>query len=58
MANCFWLMDREAGIALTFGTRVIRPVDKGAKEVITMVEREVYAMARVAWKEERARGKG
>jgi CubicO group peptidase (beta-lactamase class C family) len=47
-ANCFWLMDREAGIALTFGTQVIPPGDKGAKEVITVVEKQVYAMAGVA----------
>jgi len=47
-ANCFWLMDRGAGIALTFGTQVIPPGDKGVKEVITVVEKEVYAMAGVA----------
>lgn len=47
-ANCFWLMDREAGIALTFGTQVVPPGDKGVKEVITMVERGVYEIAGVA----------
>lgn len=47
-ANCFWLMDRGAGIALTFGTQVIPPGDKGVKGVITVVEKEVYAMAGVA----------
>jgi hypothetical protein len=37
-----------AGIALTFGKQLIPPGDKGVKEVITVVEKEVYAMARVA----------
>ena len=46
-ANCFWLIDREAGIALTFGTQVILPGDKRVKEVISVVEKEVYAMAGV-----------
>lgn len=58
MASCFWSTDREAGIALTFGTQVIRPVDKGVKGVITMVERAVYAMARVARKEEESKREG
>lgn len=47
-ANCFWLVDREAGIALTFGTQVIPPGDRGVKEVISMVEKQIYAMAGVA----------
>lgn len=47
-ANCFWWMDREAGIALTIGTQATPPGDKGAKEVITVVEKEVYTMAGVA----------
>lgn len=47
-ANCFWLMDRKAGVALTFGTQVIPPGDKGVKEVISVVEKQVYAMAGVA----------
>jgi hypothetical protein len=47
-ANRFWRMNREAGIALTIGTQVIPPGDKGVKEVITVVEKEVYTMARVA----------
>lgn len=46
-ANSFWLVDREAGIALTFGTQVVPPGDKGVKEVITVVERGVYAIAGV-----------
>jgi len=45
VANCFWLMDREAGLALSFGTQVIPPGDVKVKEVITLVEKEVYKMA-------------
>jgi len=44
-ANSFWLMDREAGLVLSFGTQVIPPGDGKVKGVITLVEREVYKMA-------------
>ena len=48
MANCFWLIDREAGLTLTFGTQLLPPGDVKSKEVISMLEKEVYAMAGVA----------
>ncbi|KAK5170353.1 uncharacterized protein LTR77_004940 [Saxophila tyrrhenica] len=47
MVNTFWLVDREAGVTLTFGTQVLPPGDKGVTEVITGVERGVYGMAGV-----------
>jgi CubicO group peptidase (beta-lactamase class C family) len=48
VANTFWLMDREAGLALTFGTQLIPPGDGKVKEVISVVEKEIYKMAGVA----------
>lgn len=45
MANTFWAVDREAGLALAFGTQIIQPGDEGAGEAITVVEKGVYAMA-------------
>ena len=48
VANTFWMIDREAGLALTFGTQVIPPGDGKVKEVITVVEKEVYRMAGAA----------
>lgn len=45
MANSFWLLDREAGLAITFGTQVIPPGDEGVKGAISLVEKAVYAMA-------------
>lgn len=45
MANTFWLIDREADLALAFGTQVIPPGDAGTTEMITAVERAVYRMA-------------
>jgi CubicO group peptidase (beta-lactamase class C family) len=48
VANTFWMMDREAGLALTFGTQLIPPGDGKVKEVISVVEKEVYRMAGVA----------
>jgi len=44
VANTFWMIDREAGLAVTFGTQVIPPGDKGVQGVITGVEKEVYKM--------------
>jgi CubicO group peptidase (beta-lactamase class C family) len=46
-ANCFWIMDREAGLALTFGTQLVPPGDRKVKELITSVEKEIYTMAGV-----------
>ena len=42
------MMDREAGLTLMFGTQVIPPGDGKVKEVITVVEKEVYRMAGAA----------
>ena len=47
MANCFWIIDREADLALTFGTQVLPPGDVMTAETITEVERAVYEMAGV-----------
>jgi CubicO group peptidase (beta-lactamase class C family) len=47
VANCFWLLDREAGLAFTFGTQVIPPGDLKVEEVITAVEKGVYKIAGV-----------
>ncbi|KAK5136658.1 hypothetical protein LTR08_002311 [Meristemomyces frigidus] len=47
MANCFWTIDREAGLALTFGTQVLPPGDKGVEGMISAVEVGVYEMAGV-----------
>lgn len=47
LVNPFWLIDREAGVALTFGTQVMPPGDPYCKEVTGIVERAVYRMAGV-----------
>ncbi|KAK5123804.1 hypothetical protein LTR85_002440 [Meristemomyces frigidus] len=47
MANPFWLIDREAGLALTFGTQVLPPGDKPTEEMISAVELAVYEKAGV-----------
>ena len=44
VANTFWMIDREAGLVVTFGTQVIPPGDLQVKEVITVVEKEVYRL--------------
>lgn len=48
VANTFWSLDREAGLALTFGTQVIPPGDLPTKAVVSIVEKAVYEMAGVA----------
>jgi CubicO group peptidase (beta-lactamase class C family) len=45
IANTFWMIDRNAGLALTFGTQLIPPGDVKVKEVISVVEKEIYKMA-------------
>ena len=45
--NSFWLIDREAGLALTFGTQVLPPGDKPTGQMITAVELGVYEKAGV-----------
>ncbi|KAK4540125.1 hypothetical protein LTR36_009790 [Oleoguttula mirabilis] len=47
MSNPFWLIDREAGLALTFGTQVLPPGDKPTEEMISAVELAVYEKAGV-----------
>lgn len=44
IVNPFWLVDREAGIALTFGTQVMPPGDPGCKEMTGVAERAIYEM--------------
>lgn len=44
MANTFWTIDREADLALTFGTQVLPPGDAQVAKVITAVELGVYEM--------------
>ena len=47
LVNPFWLIDREAGVASTFGTQVMPPGDPACKEITGIVERAVYRMAGV-----------
>lgn len=47
VANSFWLVDREAGLVITFGTQLIPPGDVKVKEVLSVVEKEVYKLAGV-----------
>jgi CubicO group peptidase (beta-lactamase class C family) len=47
MMNTFWVIDREADLALTFGTQVLPPGDRPTASVITEVEKGVYEMAGV-----------
>lgn len=47
VANCFWEIDRESGLALTFGTQVLPPGDKPTEEMISAVEVGVYEKAGV-----------
>jgi CubicO group peptidase (beta-lactamase class C family) len=45
MVNPFWIIDREAGIALTVGFQVLPTGDAGVKEATGLCERAVYKMA-------------
>lgn len=45
MMNCFWLIDREAGLALTFGTQVLPPGDQGVRDMISAAEYAMYEKA-------------
>lgn len=51
MANTFWSIDREAGVAVTVGTQLLMPGDKVYESVLTEVEKSVYSIAGVAGKE-------
>lgn len=44
MVNTFWLVDREAGVALTFGTQVMPPGDAECKKFTGIAERAIYEM--------------
>jgi len=46
--NPFWIIDREAGIALTVGFQVLPTGDAGVKEATSLCERAVYKMAGLA----------
>lgn len=48
MFNPFWIVDRESGIAYTFGTQVLPPGDAGCKEMSGIAEKAVYRMAGLA----------
>jgi len=45
LVNPFWIIDREAGIALTVGFQVLPTGDKGVVEMTSACERAVYKMA-------------
>ncbi|KAK3117900.1 hypothetical protein LTR53_000313 [Teratosphaeriaceae sp. CCFEE 6253] len=45
MTNPFWAIDREAGLAYTFGTQVLPPGDKGVEGMITAAEYAIYDKA-------------
>lgn len=47
MANCFWIIDREADLAYTFGTQVLPPGDVPAKQMISAFELGLYERAGV-----------
>lgn len=47
MANTFWLIDREADMAVTFGTQVLPPGDKGAEGCIMAAIEGCYEKAGV-----------
>lgn len=51
MANTFWSLDREAGLAITVGTQLLPPGDRVYESVVTEVEKGVYAMAGRSGKE-------
>jgi CubicO group peptidase (beta-lactamase class C family) len=48
MVNPFWIIDREAGLALTVGFQVLPTGDAGVKEMTSVAERAVYKMAGLA----------
>ncbi|KAF2770592.1 beta-lactamase/transpeptidase-like protein [Teratosphaeria nubilosa] len=45
LTNPIWIIDRDAGVALTFGTQVMPPGDGKVKDVIGEVVKAVYAAA-------------
>lgn len=42
VTNTYWIVDREADLALAFGTSVLPPGDPATRDVITAVEHAVY----------------
>ncbi|RMY26944.1 hypothetical protein D0866_10500 [Hortaea werneckii] len=47
MANCFWVIDRDADLAYTFGTQVLPPGDEPTRQVISTYELGIYEEAGV-----------
>ncbi|RMZ25451.1 hypothetical protein D0859_10493 [Hortaea werneckii] len=47
MANCFWVIDRDADLAYTFGTQVLPPGDEPTRQMISTFELGVYEKAGV-----------
>jgi CubicO group peptidase (beta-lactamase class C family) len=47
VSNTFWIIDREADLALAFGTQVLPPGDRPTASVITQVEKGMYEKAGV-----------
>lgn len=48
MFNPSWTIDREAGLAFTFGTQILPPGDALCKEMTGLAEKAVYKMAGLA----------
>jgi len=44
MYNTLWTVDRDADLAVTFGTQVMPPGDAQVKEISSLVEKAVYKM--------------
>ncbi|KAI7213420.1 beta-lactamase family protein [Hortaea werneckii] len=47
MANCFWVIDRDADLAYTFGTQVLPPGDEPTRQMISTFELGIYEKAGV-----------
>lgn len=47
MANCFWVIDRDADLAYTFGTQVLPPGDEPTRQMISTFEFGIYEKAGV-----------
>ncbi|KAI7229085.1 beta-lactamase family protein [Hortaea werneckii] len=47
MANCFWVIDRDADLAYTLGTQVLPPGDEPTRQVISTYELGIYEKAGV-----------
>ncbi|KAI6856361.1 beta-lactamase family protein [Hortaea werneckii] len=47
MANCFWVIDRDADLAYAFGTQVLPPGDEPTRQMISTFELGIYEKAGV-----------